>query len=167
MKNFSVIAAVDEDWGIGRDGIIPWRYKEDFKWFKHMTSGNPCYMGYKTYKELSDLAKGKPELLPGRKCIVTARGTLEDSRVTQWHDMDAFKDYTDKKENFFIGGSSIFEFGLQQSDWAYITRIPGKHGCTAFFPKDILLQNFVLNREIQLSEELKVEVYERVYTAEE
>lgn len=161
MKNFSVIAAADEGWGIGKDGIIPWRFPEDFKWFKHMTSGNPCFMGYNTYKELADIMKGKKELLPGRKCIVVSSKDIDDSRITVCRDLTAFADYTDAKENFFIGGTSIFDFGLDHADWVYLTQIPGDHDCNVKFPKDKLLQNFTLNRVIDLSDVLKVNVYER------
>lgn len=162
MKNFSIIAAVDEAWGIGKDGLIPWRYSEDFKWFKHQTSGNPCFMGRNTYLELAQIMKGKKELLPGRKCVVFSSGAIDDSRVTVCNDINAYRDFTDHKENFFIGGTSIFEFGLKVADWAYITKIPGDHGCNVRFPKDTLLRDFRLNREITLSDALKVEVYERI-----
>lgn len=162
MKNFSIIAAVDEQWGIGKDGVIPWRYSEDFKWFKRQTSGNPCFMGYNTYKELAEIMEGKKELLPGRKCVVFSSKSIEDPRITVCNDISTYDTYTGEQENFFIGGTSIFQFGLTVADWAYITKIPGDHDCNVKFPVSTLLQNFRLNREITLSDELKVEVYERV-----
>ena len=33
---------------IGKDGGLPWRLKEDLKWFKKMTVGHPILMGRKT-----------------------------------------------------------------------------------------------------------------------
>lgn len=161
MKNFSVIAAVDENWGIGKVGQIPWHHPEDFKWFKHMTSGLPCIMGYYTYLELAKLRYKKKELLPGRKSIVVSQRGLVDLRVTVCNDLNNFENLTTAKENFFIGGASIFEFGLKHSDWAYITRIPSDHQCDVFFPKDSLLDNFKINRTIDLTDTLTVEIYER------
>ncbi len=161
MKNFSVIAATDEKWGIGKDGLIPWRFPEDFKWFKSMTSGSTCFMGRNTYLELAQIMKGKKELLPGRKCVVISSSEIDDSRITVCKDIEKFADYTDSSENFFIGGTSIFTFGLQHSDFVYLTAIPGDHDCNVFFPHQTLADSFSLNREIPLSDELKVNVYGR------
>lgn len=161
MKSFSVIAAADEKWGIGKDGIIPWRFPEDFKWFKSMTARATCYMGRNTYTELADLMHGKPELLPGRVCIVFTSKPIDDPRVVVCNDINNYEYYSTTDENFFIGGTSIFEFGLKVSDYAYITAIPGDHGCNVTFPHHALTDSYVLNREIPLSEKLKVNVYER------
>lgn len=161
MKNFSVIAAVDEGWGIGKDGRIPWHHPEDFKWFKSMTMDSTCYMGFRTYMDLANIMNGKKELLPGRKCVVFSRTPIDDPRITVWNDLERFAEYSDTKENFFIGGSTFFFFGMRHADWVYLTAIPGDHKCDAVFPKDALLENFNLNRQIDLSETLKVNVYGR------
>lgn len=49
--------------GIGLKGGIPWKDKEDMKWFKDMTTGNAVIMGWTTYVSL-----GRP--LPNRLNIV-------------------------------------------------------------------------------------------------
>lgn len=112
MISFSIIAAVDEEWGIGKDGVIPWRYSEDFKWFKKMTMGNTCFMGYNTYSELATIMEGKKELLPGRKCVVFTSRSIDDPRVSICRDSNRYQEYTDTEENFFIGGTSVFDLGL-------------------------------------------------------
>lgn len=157
---FSVIAATDEQWGIGKNGIIPWRYSEDFKWFKEKTLGSTCYMGRNTYLELADIMKGKKELLPGRKCIVISSHEIDDHRITVCNNINNYIDYA-SDDNFFIGGSSIFRFGLQVADYAYITNIPGDHECDVRFPGEVIERNFNLNRQITLSDVLTVSVYER------
>lgn len=161
MKNFSVIAAADEKWGIGRDGIIPWRFPEDFRWFKDTTTGTTCYMGRNTYLELAEIMKGKKSLLPRRKCVVITSSPIDDNRVTVCNDINRYAEFTDASENYFIGGTSIFEFGLQVADYVYLTAIPGDHNCNVFFPHQALTDSFDLNREITLSEQLKVNVYGR------
>lgn len=164
MKNFSVIAATDAKWGIGKDGLIPWRFPEDFKWFKSMTMGSTCFMGRNTYLELAQIMKGKKELLPGRKCVVittSMTSVIADFRVTICNDILRYEESTDSVENFFIGGTSIFEFGLSVSDYVYLTAIPGDYDCNVKFPHKHLTGWFGLNREITLSEQLKVNVYER------
>lgn len=160
MKNFSIIAATDEKWGIGKDGLIPWRFPEDFKWFKKMTSDSTCFMGRNTYLELAEIMKGKKELLPGRKSVVITSTPIEDSRIVICGNINDYEQYG-TVENFFIGGTSIFEFGLRVAEYVYLTAIPGDYDCNVKFPHETLNYSFVLNREIELSDELKVNVYER------
>src|SRR5664280_3094297 len=60
----SIIVAVSEDWGIGKDNELLWHISEDLKRFKKLTSGNAVIMGKKTWESLPR----RP--LPGRKNIV-------------------------------------------------------------------------------------------------
>jgi dihydrofolate reductase len=60
----SIIVAVSEDWGIGKDNELLWHISEDLKRFKRLTTGNTVIMGKKTWVSLPR----KP--LPGRKNIV-------------------------------------------------------------------------------------------------
>ena len=60
----SIIVAVSEDWGIGKDNELLWHISEDLKRFKRLTSGNTVIMGKKTWESLPR----RP--LPGRKNIV-------------------------------------------------------------------------------------------------
>ena len=48
----SIIAAVSEDWGIGKDNELLWRIPDDLKRFKRLTTGNAIIMGKKTWESL-------------------------------------------------------------------------------------------------------------------
>jgi len=63
----SLIAALDRNRAIGRDGAMPWHLPDDLKRFKQLTLGKPILMGRKTA-----LAIGKA--LPGRRNLVLTRG---------------------------------------------------------------------------------------------
>lgn len=160
---YGVIAAVDEDWGIGKNGLIPWHYSEDFKFFKDKTQKATCFMGRKTYEEIAGMREGKDTLLPNRNSVVISQTEITDPRVRWCGDINEWNHHIrrDMSPNFFIGGRFIFEFGLQFADTVYITRIPGKHDCDVFFPKDALLENFTKARDFRISEDLVVEEYER------
>jgi dihydrofolate reductase len=41
----SIIVAVSEDWGIGKDNELLWHISEDLKRFKRLTTGNTVIMG--------------------------------------------------------------------------------------------------------------------------
>ena len=52
MEPMEIIVAVDEHGGFGKDGKIPWYFKEDLKRFKEITSGHICIMGRRTYDDM-------------------------------------------------------------------------------------------------------------------
>ncbi len=60
----SIIVAVSDDLGIGKDNELLWTISDDLKRFKSLTYGNTVIMGKKTWESLPR----KP--LPGRKNIV-------------------------------------------------------------------------------------------------
>jgi dihydrofolate reductase len=57
-----VVARAD-DGTIAKDGVVPWRIREDLHRFVTHTRGTPMIMGRKTFESL-------PGLLPGRRHIV-------------------------------------------------------------------------------------------------
>lgn len=62
----TLVAAMDENRAIGKDGTLPWRIPEDLARFKELTLGHCLLMGRKTYDSI-----GRP--LPGRTTIVVTR----------------------------------------------------------------------------------------------
>lgn len=160
MQSFAIIVAADFDGGIGRAGEIPWRFPEDFKWFKETTKGATCFMGRKTYDELAVIMAGKKELLPGRKCVVFTSKLIDDPRITTCVSIQDYVQYASEK-NFFIGGAGVFDFGLDVADTVYLTNIPGTHGCDVFFPVAKLIANFTVVHQTVLSPQLRVMTHER------
>ena len=61
-----LIAAVDQNLAIGKDGGIPWDIKEDLKFFREKTQNSAIIMGRATFDSI-----GRP--LPKRKNIVMTR----------------------------------------------------------------------------------------------
>jgi dihydrofolate reductase len=62
----SIIVAIDEKRGIGRDGDLLFKIPEDGKRLRTITSGHPLVMGRKTFVSLG-------RLLPNRAHIVITR----------------------------------------------------------------------------------------------
>ncbi|MBW7685823.1 dihydrofolate reductase [Enterobacter hormaechei] len=147
MRTINLIVAVDEEYGFGKDGKIPWHYPEDFKFFKNTTKGHVCIMGRKTFDDLLTYANGK-KVLPDRQCIVVT-STPISYEYDNVHIATSINDALDISNNiqgdvFFIGGESIFSSGLQLADCVYMTQIPGTYGCDRHFPYKKLLNNFQL-----------------------
>ena len=161
-KTINLIAAVDEKFGFGKDGKIPWHYPEDFKFFQTMTKGHTVIMGRKTFDDLVTYVKpGKP-FLPGRECIVvTSQSLPKEFTPPVQLSVSAYEEYLYKNvrtaetisdalnkarllqgDVFFIGGESIFNSGLNMADCVYLTFIPGDHNCDRFFPFEKLKDKF-------------------------
>jgi dihydrofolate reductase len=127
----SVIAAIDERRGIGKDNKLLWHIPEDLKRFKEITSGHPIIMGRKTYESI-----GKP--LPERINIIVTRN--KRYRAPDCIVAESFSkaireaQEKDKKEIFIIGGGQIYKQAIKIADKLYLTLVEGKHEADTFFP---------------------------------
>ena len=129
QKKISLIAAMGRNREIGLDGRMPWHLPADFAHFKSVTMGKPIIMGRKTYESI-----GKP--LPGRTNIVLSRNTethFEGVVCVTTFD-DALAAVADAEEVMIIGGSSIYEMLLPQTDRMYLTFVDGDFEGDAWFP---------------------------------
>ncbi len=140
----SLIAAMDEKGGIGKQNQLPWHLPSDLKRFKKITMGHHIVMGRKTYETI-----GKP--LPGRSMIVvshqknySAIGCLVVNSLAA-----AIELAYDMHENelFVIGGGEIFHQAINQADKIYLTTIHTDVNADVFFPNYDLSQWVLVNEE--------------------
>jgi dihydrofolate reductase len=126
----SIIVAVSEDWGIGKNNELLWHISEDLKRFKKLTLGHTVIMGKKTWESLPV----RP--LPGRKNIVLTDDPLEciDCSVTAYSIDDALSKCENEDEVFVMGGGSIYRQFLPLADRLYITHVHKKAPADAYFP---------------------------------
>jgi len=143
MKDFSIVVAMDETGGIGKDGQLPWRIPEDMKFFKQLTIGggdNVVVMGRKTWDSIPD--KFRP--LPGRRNIVLSRTPREigidhdPEKVQAISDFGAAMEIASQRwqDVFVIGGGEIYcqAIKLPQCKEIYITRVFGEFETDVRFP---------------------------------
>lgn len=127
----SIIVAVSEDWGIGKDNELLWHISEDLKRFKKLTSGNTVIMGKRTWESLPR----KP--LPGRMNIVLTDDpdeTIKDA-VTAYSLQDSLDKCDTNKEIFIIGGGSIYRQFMPMADRLFITHVHRKAPADIYFPE--------------------------------
>src|SRR5665811_1243069 len=100
----SIIVAVSEDRGIGKNNELLWHISEDLKRFKRLTFGNTVIMGKKTWESLPR----RP--LPGRKNVVLTDVPQEciECSVTAYSIEDALSKCGKEEEIFVIGGGSVY-----------------------------------------------------------
>ncbi len=124
----TLIAAMDRNRLIGRDGQMPWHLPADFDWFKSQTMGKPIVMGRKTFAAI-----GRP--LPGRRNLVlTRQWDWEAAGVEVIRSVDEINDLH-APEVMIIGGAQLYEQLISSAERLLITHIDADFGSgDAFFP---------------------------------
>lgn len=131
--NMNILVAVDNQWGIGKDGDLLRRISPDLKRFREMTTGNVLILGRKT---LESFPNKKP--LPNRDHIVLTKNLeYEAEGVTFCHNIEdlprALKGFGEK-EVFVAGGGSVYKQLLPLCDKAYVTKIQDTFPADTYFP---------------------------------
>jgi len=156
----SIIVAVSEDWGIGKDNELLWHISEDLKRFKRLTSGNTVIMGKKTWESLPR----RP--LPGRKNIVLTDDPQDiiDGSITAYSIKDALDKCEKNEEIFIIGGGSIYRQFMPIADRLYITHVHKKAPADIYFPEiDLSIWEVVEKEEFRASENNSIPYTYTVY----
>ncbi len=125
-----MIAALDEERGIGKDGDIPWRISADWQRFKRITMGHPIIMGRKTF-EVVGLLPGRTSIVLTRQTDYAAEGCLVVSTFNEALAAAAERD----DEIYVIGGEEIFRLALPRADELRLTHVAGTHEADTFFPE--------------------------------
>jgi len=145
----SIIVAVSEDWGIGKNNELLWHISEDLKRFKRLTTGNTVVMGKKTWESLPR----RP--LPQRKNIVLTDNLTElfEGAVTAYSIDEALSKCDKNDEIFIIGGGSIYRQFMPIADRLYITHVHKKSPADIYFPEiDLKLWSITGKEEFPLTE---------------
>lgn len=143
---FDIVVAADEEDGIGKGSDLPWRLPGDTKFLKRITSNtadaskhNAVIMGRKTFETIPP--RFRP--LKGRLNVVVTRNAdyaVPDGAVAVTS-IDAALAHIDNdptiERTFVLGGGEIYRLAIDMPECRriYLTRVEGKHGCDAFFPK--------------------------------
>jgi len=130
MPHIALIAALDRNYAIGRDGAMPWHLPDDLKRFKALTLGKPVLMGRKTA-----LAIGRP--LPGRTNLVLTRGDtppFAGQRIV--HSLEAAGEAAGAEKLMVIGGGEVYALALPHATHLHLTWIDTEASHPdAFFPR--------------------------------
>lgn len=126
----SLIAALDRNHAIGRNGAMPWHLPDDLKRFKALTLGKPVLMGRKTA-----LAIGRA--LPGRTNLVLTRGNVAPFAEQQVvHSLAEAIARAGDDELAVIGGGEVYALALAQATRLHLTWVDTEVAdADAFFPR--------------------------------
>jgi len=138
------ILACDQDWGIGKDGDLPWPHNtEDLKWFKESTIGGVVVMGKSTWNSLPR----KP--LPNRKnIIITSSEQDKEQDGCQFIKFNIAKkelvNMSKSRDVWIIGGAKLVKGLLDIIDEFHLSRIQGSYNCDTFLSKSLIIQKYEL-----------------------
>lgn len=139
-QKISMILAYDKDGGIGKDGKLPWNYRDDMRFFVKMTKGATCIMGRRTYEEIFNKLKPHPTitLLPRRTCIVLSRNQDFRDQVERNSLHTYGAESLDEalriatRQVFIIGGAYLYNAAINIADEVYITHIKKSYDCDTY-----------------------------------
>lgn len=181
--NFSLVAAVDKNFGLGKNNTLVWRLPSDLKHFSEITttvknpaSMNAVIMGRKTWESLPE--KHRP--LKNRLNVVLSRenlklpegvilaSSLDDALEKIGHFAPGAGGGKPSIENIFvIGGGKVYQEAINHPacERIYLTQIDSTFDCDTFFPK-IDENRFRITDQSEPMTENKLEfrflVYEKV-----
>lgn len=153
----SLIWAMDENWLIGKDNVLPWHYPKDLAYFKNMTKDKAVLMGDLTYESLKSYYKTKP--LPFFKNYVANLNDKVYPDATLIKDLHGFLKNT-KEDLMVIGGKTIYQLALPYADRLYITYVLKTHEGNVYFPTFDLSQFKLIEKTME--DGLIFAVYERI-----
>ncbi|HJZ41106.1 MAG TPA: dihydrofolate reductase [Bacteroidales bacterium] len=130
MKSISIIVALANDNGIGKDNKLLCHIPGDLKRFRQITTGHTVIMGKNTFFSLP----GGP--LKDRRNIVISDNLNDhfEGCETVYSLNEAIEKCDDCQENFVIGGASIYRQFLPFATKLYLTLVDKSFEADTFFP---------------------------------
>lgn len=131
------ILAHDQEWGIGKDGGLPWpKNSEDLKWFKECTEHSTVVMGRKTWESL-------PFKLPNRDNVVVTSGDGPIGADIVGDLKSILKILPQiKTDIWIIGGAQLVESMLYYIDELWLNEVQGNYDCDTFLDKEKITEYY-------------------------
>lgn len=129
-QKLSMIAAVSENNGLGKNNQLVWHLPDDFKRFKQLTTGHHIIMGRKTFESF-------PKPLPNRTHIILTRDKnyKADNCLVVHSLQDAIGLAVKDPNPFIIGGGEIYALALPFANEIELTKVHTNIDADAFFPE--------------------------------
>ena len=152
MGTISCIAAVDANWGIGKNNTLLVSIPSDMKNFRTITSGNVVIMGRKTLESFPNglPLKNRVNIVLSKNAEASGNGEIVVRSVEEA--LTEASKYEDK-EIFIIGGESIYKQFLPYCTKAILTKIDHAYEADAYFP------NLDQDEEWKIAEESEEQTY--------
>jgi dihydrofolate reductase len=130
-----LVAAIGDNFVIGREGQLPWRLKSDLQHFRKLTLNRPVIMGRKTHESIGKVLPGRTNIVLTRDLTWVAPGAVLATSLDaalSFARSDAAKRGVD--EIMVIGGSDIFSATMPMADRLEITHVHASPEGDTVFP---------------------------------
>jgi dihydrofolate reductase len=131
MTKLVIIAAHDQNGGIGFNNRLPWSLPEDLAFFKQVTMGKPVIMGRKTHESIGFALPGRENIVVTTKASRQFKGCIT---ATSLEAAIAYCHHHREEEAFIIGGALLYEQALKHAHELKLTEIHHDFHCDAHFP---------------------------------
>jgi dihydrofolate reductase len=130
----SIIVAIDEKRGIGKNNDLLFKIPEDFKRMKELTSGHAIIMGRKTFESIGRVLPNRTNIIVTRDPAFQFEGAIVCSSLEEG--LEKAKIAPGSDEIFIFGGGQIFKEALEKSlvERLYLTVVKGDYDADTFFP---------------------------------
>lgn len=132
MSEISIIAAIADNYAIGKANNLPWHLPADLKHFRQLTTGHAVVMGKRTFESLSNGP------LPNRKNIVLT-SVMSEGVNKGYFEADSLEDavYLCEHEEkvFIIGGATVYKQSIAKVKTMYITWVHKEFSADTYFPE--------------------------------
>lgn len=158
------ILAIDCTDGIANDFGIPWKIKEDMKFFQEMTTTcngkgaiNAVIMGRKTYESIGSPLKNRLNIVITSKPVTNNEESDNINQVVQFITLELALEWLNSQTDlyiesiFIIGGKQLYDTCFEKSlcEKIYITRISGDYKTTLKI--NVKLDQYKLTNESSLN----------------
>ena len=124
-----LIAAVSENWGIGKNNKLLFDIPRDMKFFREQTLGKTVVLGR---KNLESFPGGKP-LKNRTNVVLTHNADFSREDILTAHSIEELLAMPCvDKDSFVIGGESVYRQLLPYCDICYITKVFEDPDCDRF-----------------------------------
>ena len=131
MSKISIVAAIADNYAIGKSNALPWYLPADLKHFRQLTIGHAVVMGKRTFQSLPHGP------LPDRRNIVLTSGMSEGVNEG-YFEADSLEDAVflceHEQQVFIIGGATVYHQCIEKVDFMYITWVHKTFSADTFFP---------------------------------
>lgn len=144
----NIILAIDKNYGIGKNGKLPWYIKEELQIFKNKTIDSIVIVGRKTLEKLP--------ILKDRTifCITKSITVLCENKIVTFFTSVDEAIITAKRMNkkiFIIGGNQLYNYvfkNYKKELYVHISYLNDIYDCDTYF-NDNNLNNFYIKSEIK------------------
>ena len=132
MSEISIVAAVADNYAIGKGNKLPWHLPADLKHFRELTTGHAVVMGKRTFESLPNGP------LPNRRNVVLT-SVMSEGVNEGYFEADSLEDafYLCEKEEkvFIVGGAAVYRQSLEIAESLYITWVHHEFSADIYFPE--------------------------------